>query len=676
MARGDPREQYDRVYILLPPDADMEWALAAVDASWQFRRTIGGSADDAGIGNLNKRKVVAVNPGNWAGDDGSALEAFFTTNYSGAEFEGVTARTAEEVRRNLGAFAQKPVTQSTQPFPGRGKPRVKYDRTYVLLPPGAGVSWARAVIEATWDQNRYSVGSSADDAGIGDLDQRTVIAVNPAAWGPGTDGRGLAGFYEDFYPGVVYQAVNAATPTELKARLGGGQGNSTPLMGMHDIAVNDGPGPACQWMMANGLTGWVYVLAFIEDQPHSFDFEAAAASGLNVVVNLRYSWSVDLGGRGTLPSSGNDQTLFVNACRQTIVQSKGVWGWTVGNEPNNPREWPTGGLTPERTAQVYNQVRTGLSGRFSPAPVDPFFGPGSDNREWFRRIWANVTTAEFVDMHGYVRGPDALLPWSQAKFQNAPLTWQFLNFLGCVSSLMDELPGSYRAKPVIISEFNHIWKSLNGPLGWDPNEGAAIIRAAAEAALGWNGRGGQQIAALTVYRWDGDEWAVKSMPNILNMVKQLNQDLQRPQFKYPVQGANLRINYYFGEQRNYGLHEGLDLFVNYGDAIVPVLDGKIEVIKDIGQSGYGRYVRVNHNNGYVSWYGHLRDFAPGIFVGMNVVGGQTVLGFGGNTGNVFPLPTPQNPTAGTHLHLTIQRPGFGLSGFVVNDVVDPLSYLV
>jgi murein DD-endopeptidase MepM/ murein hydrolase activator NlpD len=241
---------------------------------------------------------------------------------------------------------------------------------------------------------------------------------------------------------------------------------------------------------------------------------------------------------------------------------------------------------------------------------------------------------------------------------------------------MNELPGSYTAKPVVISEFNHIWKSINGPLGWVANEGAAVVRAAAEASYGWNGLGGQQIAALTVYRWDGDEWAVKNMAPILNMVKKLNQDLDRPKFKYPIQGRTLRINYYFGEQRDYGLHEGIDLYINYGDVIVPVMDGIIEIIKDIGQSGYGRYVRVNHNNGYVSWYGHFRDFAPGIFVGQNVIGGQTVLGFGGNTGSVFPPPTPQNPTAGTHLHLTIQRPGFGLSGFVVNDVVDPLPYLV
>jgi murein DD-endopeptidase MepM/ murein hydrolase activator NlpD len=166
------------------------------------------------------------------------------------------------------------------------------------------------------------------------------------------------------------------------------------------------------------------------------------------------------------------------------------------------------------------------------------------------------------------------------------------------------------------------------------------------------------------------------MAPILNEAARINRDNQLPKFKYPIRGATLRINYYFGEERTYGLHEGIDLFANAGDAIVPVMDGVIDRIRDIGSQGYGRYVRVNHNNGYISWYGHLREFGPGIVEGMAVTGGQTVIGLGGNTGNVFPPPTPQNPNAGTHLHLTVQRPGIGLGGFVVADVVDPLPFLV
>ncbi|MDY7080535.1 MAG: hypothetical protein SXV54_26950 [Chloroflexota bacterium] len=98
----------------------------------------------------------------------------------------------------------------------RGQPRVQYKRTYVLLPPNADAAWARAVVESTWDEERYTIGSSADDAGIGDLNARRVIAVNPQAW-PGT--RSLKDFYTQYYPGVEYKSISATTPAELKLKL-------------------------------------------------------------------------------------------------------------------------------------------------------------------------------------------------------------------------------------------------------------------------------------------------------------------------------------------------------------------------------------------------------------------------------------------------------------------------
>jgi hypothetical protein len=92
----------------------------------------------------------------------------------------------------------------------RGLPREQYARTYVLLPPQAGVAWALAVVDAAWDQRRYTIGGSADDAGIGDLDVRRVIAVNPRQW-PGD----LQAFFAQHYPGVEYVPLEAATPAEL-----------------------------------------------------------------------------------------------------------------------------------------------------------------------------------------------------------------------------------------------------------------------------------------------------------------------------------------------------------------------------------------------------------------------------------------------------------------------------
>ena len=103
--------------------------------------------------------------------------------------------------------------ETTRP---RGMPRTQYKRRYVLLPPDAGAEWARAVIDATWDDSRYTVGASADDAGIGDLDARRVIAVNPHRW-PGT--QSLRSFFDVFYPGVEYTGIRATTPEELVEKL-------------------------------------------------------------------------------------------------------------------------------------------------------------------------------------------------------------------------------------------------------------------------------------------------------------------------------------------------------------------------------------------------------------------------------------------------------------------------
>jgi hypothetical protein len=114
-----------------------------------------------------------------------------------------------------GTLANQP-SEPTQPPEERGKPRVQYERTYVLLPPDADAHWAEAVVEGAWDTMRFTIGGSADDAGIGDLDARRVIAVNPAKWpGPQT----LAEFFAQYYPGVEYILITASTPDELAQKL-------------------------------------------------------------------------------------------------------------------------------------------------------------------------------------------------------------------------------------------------------------------------------------------------------------------------------------------------------------------------------------------------------------------------------------------------------------------------
>jgi len=91
----------------------------------------------------------------------------------------------------------------------RGRPREQYARTYVLLPQNVGWEWTTCAAIGGWP-DRYTIGYSADDAGIGDLDVRRVIAVNPDEWE-----NDLGAFYREYYPEVIYEALEAGTPQEL-----------------------------------------------------------------------------------------------------------------------------------------------------------------------------------------------------------------------------------------------------------------------------------------------------------------------------------------------------------------------------------------------------------------------------------------------------------------------------
>lgn len=106
------------------------------------------------------------------------------------------------------------VHASSAPGDGFVPPREPYARTYLLLPPGAGDMWLKAVVESgVWDRYHWTIGGSADDAGIGPA-QRRVLAVNPQLW-PGV----LEDFFKKYYPGLEYQELRAATPSDLRRLL-------------------------------------------------------------------------------------------------------------------------------------------------------------------------------------------------------------------------------------------------------------------------------------------------------------------------------------------------------------------------------------------------------------------------------------------------------------------------
>jgi murein DD-endopeptidase MepM/ murein hydrolase activator NlpD len=111
----------------------------------------------------------------------------------------------------------------------------------------------------------------------------------------------------------------------------------------------------------------------------------------------------------------------------------------------------------------------------------------------------------------------------------------------------------------------------------------------------------------------------------------------------PVSNAIMRSG--FGSRRHpilgyVKMHTGVDWATPYGTPIFASGNGVVE--KAGWEGGYGKYVRLKHNNGYETAYGHMSAFAKGMEPGKRVRQGQ-VIGFVGSTGQ----------STGAHVHYEI-----------------------
>ncbi len=216
-ARGQPREQYSRIYVLLPPTAtDPAWVEAVAEATWRERRfTIGASADDAGIGNLHARMVVVINPQGWGVSP--PIDQWFAKNYPGVTYVSIRASSPTELTTLL-RNTPLPAPIIARPGPPQtptGLPREPYERTYILLNPSqSDPTWVKALARAVWVR-RVTIGGSSDDAGIGDLAARRIIAINPGeGWGGD-----LLSWFGQYYPGVSVEVVESRAPDEAALKV-------------------------------------------------------------------------------------------------------------------------------------------------------------------------------------------------------------------------------------------------------------------------------------------------------------------------------------------------------------------------------------------------------------------------------------------------------------------------
>lgn len=89
------------------------------------------------------------------------------------------------------------------------------------------------------------------------------------------------------------------------------------------------------------------------------------------------------------------------------------------------------------------------------------------------------------------------------------------------------------------------------------------------------------------------------------------------------------------------LHKGMDFAVNLGTPVYATADGVVEFAGYSRGSGYGRLVRLGHNFGFKSYYGHLKKVL--VHSGQFVHKGQKIA-LSGSTGR----------STGPHLHYEVR----------------------
>lgn len=98
--------------------------------------------------------------------------------------------------------------------------------------------------------------------------------------------------------------------------------------------------------------------------------------------------------------------------------------------------------------------------------------------------------------------------------------------------------------------------------------------------------------------------------------------------------------------------EAIDFGLAYGQEVYAAGDGKVISPTSYGYNfGFGNLVKIEHTNGYISIYAHLSEIV--VSVGDSVKSGQ-LIGRVGNSGNVIPKPTSENPQTGKHLHFEVR----------------------
>jgi hypothetical protein len=304
------------------------------------------------------------------------------------------------------------------------------------------------------------------------------------------------------------------------------------------VKVEDGPLPfgISAWLYGlhdpydrglfdgSGRRGWVLFTERVVSGAGNQAYSDWARNGYGVIARLNN----DYGGSGTVPVP-SEYDRFAAQCAQWVHNSPlpqpGRVIWLIGNEMNNPREWPGEGsdpskaITPESYAACFNKVRAAIkavqpNAIVVPGAVDPFQGPSISCLDWFRRMLANIQDLDGLGLHCYTHGYTPNLVPSLATFQDPPLQQQYYH-LRAYSTFLDLIPPRHRRKPVYITETD--------PFGSEPWSGGqnGWVQAAYREIDRYNDQPhAQQIQTLILYRWSRDDvFSIVDKPAVQNDIR-------------------------------------------------------------------------------------------------------------------------------------------------------------
>jgi murein DD-endopeptidase MepM/ murein hydrolase activator NlpD len=295
------------------------------------------------------------------------------------------------------------------------------------------------------------------------------------------------------------------------------------IYGVHEDVDRDDPLNAGRMMQQAGIRGyvlWTEALTNLDDTS-GINYTLRATGDHTVIVRLNYGYEPE----GTLPPAAQ-YDRFARRCGDFARNSRGVSIYVIGNEMNNPREWPQGQpISPENYAACFNLVYRRIKEAdpqavVCPGAIDPYNGQWGDIRDYWRKMLENIPACDGLAVHAYTHGPDpALVEDEQTTFGNPPLLgvrfhfWVFEDVLKASSD-------RFRALPVYLTETNHIFSDQANNLGWQ-NINNGWVWTMYQQVDDWNKRGGQQIHAALLYRYPQlDDWHIVDKASVVQDFQQ------------------------------------------------------------------------------------------------------------------------------------------------------------